>query len=119
MIFKENTMSRTLIALGLLTMAGAASLTAALATEPIDPHQRARETIVPPPVAHAPAPQGVMGRLIEAGDYEDPHARARNVIRDERWPLASAHPGAVGASASTGYADPQRHIRSVIQGHDD
>lgn len=112
-------MSRTLIALGLLTMVGATSMSAALAAETIEPHQRIREMIVPPYIAHHPAPQETMGQPIETHGYVDPHMRARNAIRHEDWPPPSANQSAYVDRINSDYSDPHRHIRSMILGHDD
>lgn len=112
-------MSRTLIALGLLAFAGPMGINIGFAMESVDPHQRVREMIVPPPATTVPAPQGVMGRLVEPEAYLDPHARARNVIRDDRGSPVSAGYGGGMVQFTTTATDPQQHIRSMILGHDD
>lgn len=112
-------MSRTLITLGLLTVVSATSMSAALAVETADPHQRIREMIAPPHIAHHPAPQETMGQLIETHGYVDPHMRARNAIRHEDRQLFVADQGAYAEHINSGYSDPHRHIRSMILGHDD
>lgn len=112
-------MSRTLIALGLLAIAGPMGINVGFAMESADPHQRVRETIVPPPATAVPAPQGVMGRLMETEAYADPHARARNLIRDDRGSLVSAAYGGGMVQFAIPATDAHRHIRSMISGHDD
>lgn len=112
-------MSRTLIALGLLAFAGPTGINVGFAMESVDPHQRIREMIVPLPATSALAPQGVMGRLMETEAYADPHARARNLIRDDRGSPVSAAYGGGMVQLPTTAPDPHRHIRSMISGHDD
>ncbi|MBI3146847.1 MAG: hypothetical protein HYZ18_16640 [Pseudogulbenkiania sp.] len=111
-------MNSKLIILGLLTLAELAAAGGGLAAVPIDPHQRAREAIVPP-IAYAPAPRGVMGRMGEFNDMVDAHKRARNTIRDDLWPTSSAQHGGSSVDLSVGQTDPHRHVRSLILGHDD
>lgn len=112
-------MSRTLIALGLLAFAGPMGINAGFAMESVDPHQRIREMIVPPPATSVPAPQGVMGRLMEPEAYLDPHARTRNVIRGDRGSPVSAAYGGGMVPLTTTATDLQQRIRAMILGHDD
>lgn len=111
-------MNSKLIILSLLAMANLAAASGDLAAVPIDPHQRAREAIVSP-IAYAPAPRGVMGRMGESNDLLDAHKRARNTIRDDRWPSSLAQHGGGSEDLSVSQTDPHRHVRSMILGHDD
>jgi hypothetical protein len=115
---QENTMSRTLVALGLLAIAGAPLMSTAHAGGAFDPHQRARELIAPS-FAGLPAPNAGAAWSSEPAESADAHARARNRIRDERAASALPPAGYVGAGLATGYSDPHRRIRSIILGRDD
>lgn len=99
----------------LLAIAGALSMGSVLAAEAIDPHQRARERIVPPVLAASPAPAGAMGRVVEAGAFVDPHVRAQRALRDDGWLQAQAG-ATVAALVPAAHADAHAHIRARIVG---
>lgn len=109
-------MSRTLIAIGLMSLTGALSAAGAIAGETLDPHARAREMIAPT-VTYAPAPHGAMGRLIGADAYFDSHARARNLILAD-WPVLPAQ-GAAGVRVTNSHSDTHDRARHFIAGEHD
>lgn len=110
-------MSRTLVALSLLAIAGPPLIGVAHAG-PFDPHQRARELIAPS-AAELPAPKAAAAWSAGPAESADAHTQARNRIRDERGASALPPAGYVGAALDTGYSDPHRRVRAMILGHDD
>ena len=106
-------MSKTIIAIGLLALAGPYSISAAVSVEAVDPHQRAREMISPSTFPQGPS--GAMGRPAAALERLDPHTRAANLVSHGQFPPVTANPEAVSFGAA-GQPDPHRRAQ-MIMGH--
>lgn len=110
-------MSIRLRIIGLATIIGVCSTGASPATNSVDPQQRARDMIVPPPASHPPVTAGARGRLIESHEYVDPQLRAARLLSHDSWPSKAAHSDAARPGEDSGYIDPQSRARSMILGN--
>lgn len=105
-------MSRTLIALALISISGALTTGTAVAGD-VDAHERARERIAPA-LNYAPAPRGAMGRLIGTDTWVDGQVQAQRLIRAETSPTMLARDGAT----TVVNGDSHQRARAFIVGHD-
>lgn len=110
MDINQSTLNRS--AIGLLILAGLNSASIARASEGGDPHQRAREMIVPS-IVYATVSQHVA----ETPAPVNPHQQASTMMHDDRWPAASM-PQPLHVKGRGGVEiDPHRHAQSMIVGH--
>lgn len=100
-------------AIKLLIVAAVSSASLVLASESCDPHQRARDMIVPP-IAHETAQH-----TAETPAHRDPHQQASDMMHNDHWPPTSM-PQPLNVQGQGGVEiDPHRHAQSMIVGHSD
>ena len=84
----------------------------------LDPHQQAREVIVPPAVTVPAPPAGVMGRIIEFEDGSDGHALARQSLRPDVSPDSSTLFRGVANTDPLDAVDTHQRARHTIGNRD-